>query len=61
MKVARRWGCKLHSWEGAGKRIDAARIGLHTPRPRGVVAQLVEHHNGIVGVISSILFGSTMI
>ena len=25
----------------------------------GVVAQLVEHHNGIVGVISSILFGST--
>ena len=27
--------------------------------PRGVVAQLVEHHNGIVGVISSILFGST--
>ena len=31
----------------------------HTFHLRGVVAQLVEHHNGIVGVISSILFGST--
>lgn len=26
----------------------------------GVVAQLVEHHNGIVGVRSSILLGSTI-
>ena len=29
--------------------------------PRGVVAQLVEHHNGIVGVRSSILLGSTIL
>lgn len=27
----------------------------------GVVAQLVEHHNGIVGVRSSILLGSTIL
>ena len=36
-------------------------LPLHSLPLRGVVAQLVEHHNGIVGVISSILFGSTKI
>ena len=41
------------------KRVDDRELPQHTPPPRGVVAQLVEHHNGIVGVISSILFGST--
>ena len=40
--------------------IDAGGGTPHIPRVRGVVAQLVEHHNGIVGVISSILFGSTI-
>ncbi len=43
------------------KRVDDRELPQHTPPPRGVVAQLVEHHNGIVGVISSILFGSTKI
>ena len=43
------------------KRVDDRELPQHTPPPRGVVAQLVEHHNGIVGVISSILFGSTII
>ena len=42
------------------KRVDDREFPQHTPPPRGVVAQLVEHHNGIVGVISSILFGSTI-
>jgi hypothetical protein len=32
-----------------------------TPRLDGVVAQLVEHHNGIVGVRSSNLLGSTIL
>ena len=41
--------------------IDARTDAAHTPRPRGVVAQLVEHHNGIVGVRSSILLGSTIL
>ncbi len=31
------------------------------PAPDGVVAQLVEHHNGIVGVAGSIPVGSTIL
>jgi hypothetical protein len=34
---------------------------LHLGRLDGVVAQLVEHHNGIVGVIGSNPFGSTIL
>ena len=34
-------------------------LSIKSRTPGAVVAQLVEHHNGIVGVISSILFGST--
>lgn len=33
---------------------------MHKADTDGVVAQLVEHHNGIVGVRSSILLGSTI-
>jgi hypothetical protein len=38
-----------------GRRFPKVRAGLD-----GVVAQLVEHHNGIVGVRSSNLLGSTI-
>jgi hypothetical protein len=37
---------------------SASRRHIHAPLD-GVVAQLVEHHNGIVGVASSNLVGST--
>lgn len=35
-------------------------VELESPNPVGVVAQLVEHHNGIVGVRGSNPLGSTI-
>ena len=43
-----------------GKRFDKAGVDLNLRAILvGVVAQLVEHHNGIVGVAGSIPVGST--
>ena len=56
-------GNDFRGWQsraGDGLKVDVTSGVTYVSRLRGAVAQLVEHHNGIVGVISSILFGSTM-
>jgi hypothetical protein len=60
LKSMRKAGREEKGFQITAKSFDKRGVAAKLSKPVGVVAQLVEHHNGIVGVRGSNPLGSTI-